>query len=128
MGGRRYEIEEVDLTGSENAVETVIAAVKAGSERDIVRIILKGQYGGEIDVESIENALQNKYYSVAVRNRTVPVRDIWTGCGEDSLTGLFLSRMKQKYDEASTEEERETVTLAVKCALAALEMGEGAAV
>ena len=80
------------------------------------------------DTEEIETALKDKYYSVSVRNRALPARDIWEGCGDDTLTGLFLERMRVKYDSAENDEERETIVLAVRSALAALEMREGDAV
>jgi len=49
--------------------------------------------------------------------------DIWRAAGEDSLTGLFVSRMKEKYD-AAPESEKRRYELAVRYGLAALENRE----
>ena len=48
-------------------------------------------------------------------------RDIWDGCGEDSLRGLFLQKMRQRYDAAADEAERRKLQQAVGFALSAME-------
>ena len=47
--------------------------------------------------------------------------DIWARAGEDSLRGLFLRELRAKWDNAGSEEERETVTRAARFGLAALD-------
>ena len=47
--------------------------------------------------------------------------DIWQRAEEDSLRGLFLRALREKWKKAETEEEREKVTRAVRFGLAALD-------
>jgi len=124
MGGRRYHIEEVDMSGEQDAL-AALRRRAAGHERDIVRFILTGAWAGKADVGALTAALQDSFYSVSVKDRTVPTRDIWAGCGEDSLTGLFLARMRERYD-AGDEADKALTEQAVRYALAALEGREGA--
>ena len=53
--------------------------------------------------------------------QTRPAQSIWARAGEDSLRGLFLGELRRRYEDASTEEERQQITQAVRFGLAALE-------
>ena len=64
---------------------------------------------------------QEQLIEAEVRDRTTVRRDIWDGCGDDSLRGLFLQKMRQRYDAAQDDAERRTVQQAVRFALAAME-------
>ena len=62
-------------------------------------------------------------WSAQVRDRTRVRRDLWDRAEEDTLTGLFLRNMRARLSAAGPEE-RETLELAVRFGLAALEHGE----
>ena len=120
LSGRRYTIVDIDMTGRDSVKDTVIEACGAGQPRDVARILLKGEFSGEIDEENIINILSDKYYHIQLRNETIPARGLWEGVDEDSLTGLFLTRMRQKFDMAG-DEEKELIMLATRFGIAALE-------
>lgn len=120
LSGRQYVVIDVDMTGRENAEETVLAACGEGRPRDVARILLKGEFSGEADEEALLNLLRDKYYHVQIKDETIPARGLWEGADEDSLTGLFLTKMRRKYEEAQGEE-RELILLSVRYGIAALE-------
>ena len=77
----------------------------------------KGFLAGEVDITDEPSP---RFYALEVRDRTTVCRGIWDGCGEDSLRGLFLQKMREKYDAAG-EDERQTIQQAVRFALSAME-------
>ena len=116
---RRYEIVTVDVTGRE-PLEAVCEALPQHTEADIYRVILTGERSGSVDTAAITDELSPRFYALEVRDRTTVCRDIWDGYGEDSLRGLFLQKMREKYDAAG-EDERQTIQQAVRFALSAME-------
>lgn len=118
---RQYRILEADLSGSDDALSAAAAALGEGYPDDVVRLVLKGDFSPEPDLEAITAALGEKCYHLTVKNETRPRRGLWDGAGEDTLTGIFLARLKSMYEDAADEESRERISLAARYALAALE-------
>lgn len=123
LGKRQYRIIDVDLTDRTDAMEAVAAAVVGGTKEDICRIVLTGAYGGALDLGKISDSVADRFFHVVLRDETRLLRDIWTQAEEDTLRGLFLRKMRARY-EAGNEAERHKVILAVRYALAAMERGE----
>ena len=118
---RRYEILEVDVTG-QNPVEAMERALPERTAADIYRIIFTGETGTQgVDLEAIRNTFQQRFYSLELRDQTRVAEDIWARAEDDSLRGLFLKRLRARYNTAATEEERQQVVLAVRFGLAALD-------
>jgi DNA repair exonuclease SbcCD nuclease subunit len=124
LGGRRYEILKVDVTGCDDIAAAVLAALPDGTERDIYRVILTGECGSVPDMASVKAAIEDKFYSVTLRDATRIQRDVWQEAYSDTLKGLFLLRLKEKYDAARDENEKQQIMLAVRYGLSALENGE----
>ena len=122
--GRQYKIYTADLTGKENALEAAKTVVGAGSPEDIARLILSGEYSGHISEDDIIEAVGDKFFHLTVRDETRPARDIWDGLDEDSLTGIFLSKMRNRFESASSDEERQLCLMAVKYCIAAIDSRE----
>lgn len=108
--GPRYEIIHLPV-GTDP--ETVIPS---DSENVIACLIRTGQSDGT-DLPD----LSDRFLALEVRDETVPERDLWADCGSGTLKGLALDRLKQRYDGARTESERQQVRLAAGYVLAALE-------
>lgn len=123
LGGREYRILSVDLSDAETASETVLAAVGDGFPRDICRLVLTGGYDGELRPERIAELISDRFFHVTVRDETHPRRDIWAGLEEETLRGIFLRLMRQRYDEAGPEE-REQILQAARYGLAAMDNRE----
>lgn len=118
---RRYEILEVDVTGRSprGAVE---AALPEDTARHLYRIVLTGETGeGGVDIRGLREALADRFYALELRDHTRMAEDIWARAEEDSLRGLFLRRLRQRRQEAGSEEEREAVDRAARFGLAALD-------
>ena len=118
---RRYEILEADVTGKDPR-QAVEEALPAETEKDLYRILLTGETGeGGVDAAALRETLAERFYALDVRNHTRMAADIWARAGEDSLRGLFLRELRLQWEHAASEEERETVTCAVRFGLAALD-------
>ena len=120
---RRYEILSVDLTGRD-PLEAVSGALPDGTEDDIYRLILRGETEEAPDVSALRAALEDRFFSLQIRDETSLRRDVWEKAGEDSLRGQFLARLRKKHDEAKSETERERIVQAARWGLAALDRRE----
>lgn len=106
---RRYEILSVEA--GNDPLTAIRRALPTDTERDCYRIILTGEADG-VDVDALEAALAPKFFSLSVRDATVPRRALWQGAGEDTLRGYFLQELKQEYDTADEERRRKIAAAA----------------
>ena len=98
------------------------AALPEDTARNLYRITLVGETGeGGAGAAALQEALEERFYALEVRDKTRMAEDIWQRAEEDSLRGLFLRELRQQWNKAKTEEERERVTRAVRFGLAALD-------
>ncbi len=123
MGGREYKVKEIDLTDSCDIIDRTSQVIGAGEPDNIVRIIYRGQYNGSVDEEQIVKAFGSKFFHLTVKDETRPGRGIWDSAGEDSLTGLFLAKLKASYEQAESGEKMQYL-MAARYGLAALERRE----
>jgi len=123
LGGRRYEIVEIDITDAD-AAEAVAAAIPDGSERDIFRIVLKGECASEPDISGMYRQFSRRFFHLQILDKTTLRRDIWEKAGEDTLRGLFLTKLRRMYEAETDEKEREKIVQAARWGLRALENGE----
>ena len=118
---RRYEILEVNVTGQDprTAIET---ALPGETEQHLYRILLTGETGESgVNTTALQEVFADRFYALEMRDHTRMAENIWARAEEDSLRGLFLRELRIKWNAAATEEERETVTRAVRFGLAALD-------
>ena len=123
FGQRRYEILTVDVTDS-RPLAAVSAALPRDTERDIYRIVLTGETAEPIQPEKLRRELADRFFSLEIRDRTRIRQDIWAKCGEDSLRGLFLQRLRKEYDAAPDDDTRRKIERAVRFGLAAMDNRE----
>lgn len=117
----RYEILEVDVTGKTPG-EAIRAALPQNTEGDLYRILLTGETGeAGVDRNALQEQFADRFYALEVRDHTRAAEDLWARAEEDSLRGLFLRELRGRWTAAASEEERETVTQAVRFGLAALD-------
>lgn len=123
---RRYEIVDVDLTGCEDALAAVEAALPVHStDRDIYRLRLTGSFAMTSGLlRQLEQTLAPRFWALELQDRTRMPRDLWARAQEDSLTGLFLQIMA---DRCQQQPDDEALQLAARFGLAALENGEDVA-
>lgn len=120
---RRYEQLKVDVTGSEPllAVHTLLPD---DTVRDIYRIELTGECEKAPDLAALQAELGELFFHLQLRDRTRPRTGLWDKASEDSLRGLFLSRLRERYDACETQEEKALIEQTVRWGLAALDNGE----
>ena len=118
---RRYQVLKVDLTGEEDALSAIRARLPRDTGEDIYRIILVGERSGSVDLPLLQQMLEGDFYGLTLRDSTRAARQVWERMEEDTLTGLFLREMDRL---CKAEPENETLQLAVRFGLAALEGGE----
>lgn len=124
LSGRRYEIISVDLTDSTDHFVSIESALPAATKKDIYRIILSGECDNAPELGRLSRALESRFYSLQLKDRTRPRRDIWDGTGRDTLRGLFLDALRTRYNSAQSDSEREQIIRAVRWGIAALDERE----
>ena len=121
---RQYKDITISVDGADSPSDVLDRTISESCKNDILRVTFTGEYGGTIDTAALISKYSQRTFHFILRDRTRSPRDIWEGLSEDTLTGSFLRIMKKKYDAAENEGERETITTAIKYALAALENRE----
>ena len=117
---RRYEILTVDVTEKAPA-DALTAALPESTARDLYRVIFTGETDERgVDLQKLEERFAADFFHLELRDKTHIRQDIWARSEEDSLRGLFLRDLRQKYD-AADEAEREKIESAVRFGLAALD-------
>lgn len=124
MGGRRYEVLQVDLTESRDHAGTVLEALGRDTARDVYRIILTGEPETPPDPAALRTALSDRFFALQLRDETRLRRDIWQGREVLSLRGLFLAGLWEQYESAQTDAARAEIELAARYGLATLENQE----
>jgi len=124
LSGRQYLTLAVDLTDQVDPVQAVVNALPTDTERDIYRIVLMGEFWGQLDTQLLAKELEDKFFHLVIRDETRIQRNIWAQAEEDTLRGLFLRKMRARYEASSDEAERARITWAIRYALAAMENGE----
>jgi len=105
---RFFDLEAEILTDPQSAVA---AALPAAENDHHYRITLTGEWDG-LDTAALR-AHFSQFPNLELRDRTVPVTDLWACAGEDSLEGMYFGMLKTAMTEAD-EEEQKILTLAAK--------------
>ena len=114
---------KVDVTGSD-ALLAVHTQLPDETVKDIYRIILTGETEQSPDLRQLYSALSEMFFQLQLRDETRLRRSVWERAGDDTLRGLFLEKLKKRYDEAKTDEQRIVIEQAARWGLAALDNGE----
>lgn len=120
---RKYEIFTVEA--GDDALAAVTAALPADTQNDCCRIVLTGE-SDAIDLPALQAALEPRFYSLSVRDCTVPKQALWAAVGEDTLRGHFLRDLKAQYDNAADETQRRKIAAAAKLGTALMDGREAA--
>ena len=94
------------------------------AKEDIYRIVLTGEREGDIDLESVERALEGKFWHYILKDKTKETQDIWEAARQDTLKGAFIRKLRTIYDSAEETEKRELIEMAAYYGIAALENRE----
>ena len=118
---RRYESIAVDVTETDPAA-ALEAALPEQTASDLYRITFTGEADeAGVDLAALQATFENRFYQLELRDATRIRQDVWARAEEDSLRGLFLRRLRQKWEAAADETARRAVTQAARFGLAALD-------
>ena len=92
--------------------------------RDIYRIILSGEVDSAPDLNKLRHNLEEFFFELQLRDNTRLRQSVWEKAGEDTLRGLFLMKLRDKYDRARSDAERSRIEQAARWGLAALDNRE----
>ena len=123
IAAREYSCLRADLTDQDPAA-ALESLIPNDSERMICRMILTGDVEKSPDLPALAARFAGCFFHLEIFDETHLKTDIWEKAGENSLRGVFLLKMKQKYDLALTETEKNQTELAARWGLAALDRRE----
>ena len=123
IAGRRYEQLQVDVTDADPLL-AVHNALPDDTVCDVYRITLTGETDTAPDLKRLYANLSELFFELQLRDETRLRRSVWECAGEDTLRGIFLGRLKLRFDAAETEEERRRLEQAARWGLAALDNAE----
>ena len=109
---------------SSDALLAVHTQLPDETVKDIYRIVLTGETEQSPDLRQLYSALSELFFQLQLSDETRLRRSVWERAGDDTLRGLFLEKLKKKYDAAKTEEQRLTIEQAARWGLAALDNRE----
>ena len=123
IAGRRYETLQVDVTGADPLL-AVHGSLPDDTVCDVYRITLTGETETAPDLRRLYANLSELFFELQLRDETRLRHGVWDFAGEDTLRGLFLRRLRIRFDAAQTEEERVKLEQAARWGLAALDNAE----
>jgi len=120
ISGRRYELIRVDISGGD-ALYAIHSALPDDTVRDIYRIILTGETELAPDIDRLQRGLDEFFFHLQLRDETRLRRSVWERAGEDTLRGIFLTKLRARFEQARDEESRILIEQAARWGLAALD-------
>lgn len=100
---RKYMVLTVEAT--DDPLAAIEAALPKNTAEDCCRIVLRGESDG-VNTDALEGALCERFFSLTVRDKTVPKRALWASAGEDTLRGHTLNILKEIYDGETGPQQR----------------------
>lgn len=121
LSGRKYEILTVEA--GDDPLAAAQAALPENTQMDIYRIVFTG-VADPVAIQELDTVLSGRFFSLSLRDETTPKIDLWGAAGEDTLRGIFLRILKQRYDAAQTAQEKQEIADAARLGLAAMDRRE----
>ncbi len=117
---REYREISVDVSECNDIGEILLAAENAlkDNEGNLVKLILTGETGINIDTQYIKTALDSKVYFLKVRDRSHPKADLLLLRKEQTLRGMFVDNLLCRIENG---EDKDTLMQALYLGLAAFD-------
>lgn len=120
IASRRYQILRLDLSETD-ALTAVHNQLPDDTVADIYRIVFTGETDSAPDLRRLHANLSELFFELQLRDETRLRRSLWENAGDDTLRGLFLAKLKAKYDASSNAAERLKIEQAARWGLAAID-------
>lgn len=124
VNSRAYHHIEVDASGVPNIADAIMQALPKNAKDCICRVVLKGQAEEIVNERVLLEQLADSCFHLEIRNQLSLRRDIWAAAEEDSLRGLFLRKMKLRYEASQDAAEQRQLALAITAGLNAMDKSE----
>ena len=111
LPGRRYEILSVEA--GDDPYTNILDVLPPDTSDDIYRIVLTGE-SEDVDLNTLQAALDGRFYALQLRDETVPPLELWTRCGDNTLEGLSLQTLRQALDRSENPRQRRLIELAAR--------------
>ena len=122
ISSHRYERMEVDVTAADPLL-AIHTQLPDDTVRDVYRIVLTGETDTPPDLRRLYANLSEMFFELQLRDETRMRRSVWEAAGQDTLRGLFLRKLKGRYD-AAEEQDKIRIEQAARWGLAALDNAE----
>ena len=120
VAARKYEQISVDIS-DKDPLFGIQLALPDDTVRDIFRITLKGETEKSISAAEIYKQISELFFELSVEDRTTLRKSIWETGGENTLRGSFLIKMRERYDKAENDADKEMIEMAVRWGIAAID-------
>lgn len=123
IAARHYRVLRVDVSEADPLL-SIVTQLPDDTVKDVYRIVLTGETETAPDLTRLYANLSEMFFELQLRDETRLRQSVWAGAGEDSLRGIFLKKLRARYDAAESEEARQQVEQAARWGLAALNNAE----
>ena len=120
IASRKYEILKLDISDCD-ANTALRNALPDDSVCHIYRVIFTGETDCAPELNKLHSNFSQLFFELQLKDETRLRRDIWENAGEDTLRGLFLNKLKARYDRCTDSIERAKIEQAARWGLAALD-------
>ena len=124
---RQYRSLVLDITGKDPLL-LIHTSLPDDTVRDVYRVTLTGEAAQAPDLSRLRQNLDEMFFSLLLSDRTKLPERVWEQAGEDTLRGVFLSKLRALYEGAQSDAEKLRFEQAARWGLAALEHGGEVAV
>lgn len=127
---RNYEEREVNISGCygyDEIVRKVLSSVDSKDrENNFVKVILKGEIeeGFSINEDLLLEKLKGDFYFLKIVDKTSIKLNLEELNNEFSVKGMYARKIYKKIEEATSDDEKETLMLALKLGLQSLSKEE----
>ena len=123
IASRCYRTLSLDVS-SVDPLLAIHTTLPDDTVRDIYRITLPGDTVEPPDLRKLYQNLEEMFFSLQLRDETRLRKSVWDAAGEDTLRGIFLAKLRSRYEAAMDEEQRTQIEQAARWGLAALDNAE----
>lgn len=109
LATRKYEILQVEA--GDDPIAAIENALPGDTARDCYRVELTGE-AEQIDLLSLQERFRPRFFSLSLRDHTLPRQALWAAVQEDTLRGHFLRTLKAEYDSADTDRKQKILQAA----------------
>ena len=110
------------MEAGKDPLAAIRAILPGDTRRDCYRIDLTGE-ADSIDLSLLEERLRGEFFSLSIRDRTLPTGQLWAGAQEDNLRGQVLRMLKAQYDNGD-EAQRAKLAQAARLVTALMDRRE----